>query len=182
MASTRLDCRQPRSFENASDSGRGMAGSPCTPIELRHGDAAQDAQDAIASQILASLADGDAWKTRFAEKRDVIRRMARQALEEDEKGKTLPLDDLLRCIPGPQASIIPSGRTARNPRARACGVGCRCRGKLRSHLRVNQPNDQASLAAAALAPAQCMPWSGSQPHFSLAQTMQPCAPTGVDVS
>jgi len=48
----------------------------------------------IASQILASLAD-DAWKKRLAEKRDVIRRMAREALEEDERGETLPLDDLL---------------------------------------------------------------------------------------
>jgi len=49
----------------------------------------------IASQILASLADEDAWKKRIAEKRDVIRRMAREALEEDERGETLPLDDLL---------------------------------------------------------------------------------------
>jgi len=40
----------------------------------------QDEQDAIASQILASLADEDAWNQRFAEKRDVIRRMAREAL------------------------------------------------------------------------------------------------------
>ena len=54
-----------------------------------------DEQDAIASQILASLADEEAWRTRFAEKRDVIRRMARQAVEEDERGETLPLDDLL---------------------------------------------------------------------------------------
>jgi hypothetical protein len=52
-------------------------------------------QDAIASQILASLADEDAWKTRFIQKRDVIRRMAREALSEDQKGRTLPLDDLL---------------------------------------------------------------------------------------
>jgi hypothetical protein len=55
----------------------------------------QDEQDAIASQILASLADEDAWKKRFGEKRDVIRRMAREALEEDARGETLPLDDLL---------------------------------------------------------------------------------------
>jgi predicted RNA-binding protein with EMAP domain len=55
----------------------------------------QDEQDAIASQILASLADEDDWKTRFAEKRDVIRRMAREALEEDERGETRLLDDLL---------------------------------------------------------------------------------------
>ena len=52
-------------------------------------------QDAIASQILASLSDDDAWKKRFAEKRDVIRRMAREALEEDKKGESLPLDELL---------------------------------------------------------------------------------------
>ena len=54
-----------------------------------------DEQDAIASQILASLADEDAWKSRFAGKRDVIRRMGQEALEEDERGETLPLDDLL---------------------------------------------------------------------------------------
>jgi hypothetical protein len=55
----------------------------------------QDDQDAIASQILASLADEEAWKKRFAEKRYVIRRLAREALLEDEKGETLPLVDLL---------------------------------------------------------------------------------------
>lgn len=55
----------------------------------------QDDQDAIASQILASLADEDAWNKRFAEKRDEIRRMAREALQEDERGETLLLDDLL---------------------------------------------------------------------------------------
>jgi hypothetical protein len=54
-----------------------------------------DDQDAIASQILASLADEGGWKKRFAEKRDVIRRMACEALEEDARGETLPLDDLL---------------------------------------------------------------------------------------
>ena len=55
----------------------------------------QNEQDAIASEILASLADEEAWKKRFAEKRHVIRRMAREAIEEDERGETLPLDDLL---------------------------------------------------------------------------------------
>ncbi len=54
-----------------------------------------DEQDAIASQILASLADEEAWKQCFAEKRGVIRRMAREALEEDARGETLPLADLL---------------------------------------------------------------------------------------
>jgi hypothetical protein len=54
-----------------------------------------DEQDAIASEILASLADEEAWKRRFDEKRDVIRRMAREAIEEDDRGETLPLADLL---------------------------------------------------------------------------------------
>ncbi len=54
-----------------------------------------DEQDAIASQILASLADEDTWKSRFAEKRDVIRRMAQEAIDEDGRGETLPLEDLL---------------------------------------------------------------------------------------
>jgi hypothetical protein len=52
-------------------------------------------QDAIASQILASLADAAAWKKRFAEKHDVILRMAREATDEDDRGETLGLDSLL---------------------------------------------------------------------------------------
>lgn len=55
----------------------------------------QDEQDAIASQILASLADEDSWRMRFAEKRDVIGRMAREALEEEARGETLPFDGIL---------------------------------------------------------------------------------------
>jgi hypothetical protein len=54
-----------------------------------------DEQDAIAAQILASLADEEAWKKRFVEKRDLIRRLAHEALREDERGGTLPLGDLL---------------------------------------------------------------------------------------
>ncbi len=54
----------------------------------------EDEQDAIASQILASLADEHGWKKRFAEKRDVIRRMALEAIEEDDRGETLPIDAL----------------------------------------------------------------------------------------
>lgn len=52
-----------------------------------------DEQDAIAAQ--ASLADEEAWKKHFVEKRDLIRRMAQEALREDDRGETLPLDDLL---------------------------------------------------------------------------------------
>jgi hypothetical protein len=54
-----------------------------------------DEQDAIASEILASLADEEAWKKRYVEKRDIIYRMAREALREDEQGETLALGDLL---------------------------------------------------------------------------------------
>lgn len=50
-----------------------------------------DEQDAIASQILAALADEESWKEQFVEKRDVIRRMAEEAIEEDDRGATLPL-------------------------------------------------------------------------------------------
>ena len=42
----------------------------------------------------ASVSDEDAWKESFAEKREVIRRMAQEALEEDARGETLPLHDL----------------------------------------------------------------------------------------
>jgi len=55
----------------------------------------KDEQDAIASQTLASLDDERRWKARFAEKSEVIRRMALEALAGDERGETLPLDDLI---------------------------------------------------------------------------------------
>ncbi len=53
-----------------------------------------DEQDAIASQILDSLADEEAWKQRFSGKKDVLQRMAQEALDEDRRGETLPLDRL----------------------------------------------------------------------------------------
>jgi len=52
-------------------------------------------QDAIASEILAAMADEEAWKRKFAEKRDVVRRLAQEAFEEDKRGQTLLLDDLI---------------------------------------------------------------------------------------
>jgi hypothetical protein len=55
----------------------------------------QAQQDAIAEQILASLADEQAWTQGFAEKRDVIRRMAHEALEEDARGETVALHTFL---------------------------------------------------------------------------------------
>jgi hypothetical protein len=53
-----------------------------------------DGQEAIASQIVVSLADEEAWKRRFAERCETIRRMAHQAVREHERVETLPLDDL----------------------------------------------------------------------------------------
>jgi hypothetical protein len=47
-----------------------------------------DEQDAIASQILASIEDEEAWKKRFASKREAIRRLAQEALGEDAMGQT----------------------------------------------------------------------------------------------
>lgn len=55
----------------------------------------EDEQNFVAAQILAVIADEHAWKEQLASKRDVIRRMAREAMEEDAAGQTLPLDDLL---------------------------------------------------------------------------------------
>jgi len=53
----------------------------------------REEQDAIAFQILDSLADEEAWENRFAEKRDTVRRMAREAVDEDSRGETYPLPD-----------------------------------------------------------------------------------------
>lgn len=50
---------------------------------------------AIASQILEAIKDEEAWRRRFAAKRDLIRRMADVALAEDGRAETVPLDDVL---------------------------------------------------------------------------------------
>lgn len=55
----------------------------------------EDEQDAIASQILASIADEQSWKALFASRRDVVRRMALAAMAEDSRGETIPLEGLL---------------------------------------------------------------------------------------
>lgn len=55
----------------------------------------QAEQDAIAAQIQDTLDDEAGWKQRFATKRDRLREMAREALAEDSRGETRPLDELL---------------------------------------------------------------------------------------
>ena len=54
----------------------------------------QDEQDAIASQILAELEDEAAWAKQFGGTKDKLHRLAEEALAEDRRGETLPLDDL----------------------------------------------------------------------------------------
>jgi hypothetical protein len=57
----------------------------------RAGGLPEDEQDSIASQILDSLADEAAWKKHFAGKRETLRRLAEEALEEDARGEALQL-------------------------------------------------------------------------------------------
>jgi len=54
-----------------------------------------DAQDAIASQIIETLDDDEAWSRRFRENPSVLRSLAREALEEHRRGETRPLDELI---------------------------------------------------------------------------------------
>jgi hypothetical protein len=54
-----------------------------------------DAQDAIASQIIDTLDDDEAWSRRFRENPSVLRSLAREALEEHRRGETRPLDELI---------------------------------------------------------------------------------------
>jgi hypothetical protein len=52
-------------------------------------------QDAIASRIMETLDDDEAWTRSFREKPEVLRCLAREALEEHRRGETRPLDELL---------------------------------------------------------------------------------------
>lgn len=54
----------------------------------------QEEQDAIASQILAELEDEAEWASQFSSTKDKLRRLADEALAEDHRGETFPLDDL----------------------------------------------------------------------------------------
>ena len=52
-------------------------------------------QDANASEILDSLADEEAWKNRFAARSDRLRQFVQEALQEDVRDQTRPMDDLI---------------------------------------------------------------------------------------
>jgi len=51
-------------------------------------------QDAIATHIIETLDDEEAWARRFRDNPAVLRPLAREALEEHRRGETRPLDEL----------------------------------------------------------------------------------------
>jgi len=55
----------------------------------------REEQDAIASQIMESLDDEEAWTRSFREKPAMLRSLAREALEEHRRSETRPLDELV---------------------------------------------------------------------------------------
>lgn len=55
----------------------------------------QDEQDAIASQIMETLQDEAAWKEKLARDPEKLRRLAEEAKQEHQQGKTRPIDELL---------------------------------------------------------------------------------------
>jgi hypothetical protein len=52
-------------------------------------------QDAIASQIIETLDDEEAWARSFCADPTVVRTLAREALEEHRRGETRPVDELI---------------------------------------------------------------------------------------
>jgi hypothetical protein len=53
-------------------------------------------QDAIASQIIETLDDEEAWTRSLRENPSVLRSLASEAQEEHRRGETQPLDELIR--------------------------------------------------------------------------------------
>jgi hypothetical protein len=55
----------------------------------------RDEQDAIASQIIETLDNEEAWARRFRDKPAALQSLAREALDEHRRGETRPLDELI---------------------------------------------------------------------------------------
>jgi hypothetical protein len=55
----------------------------------------REEQDAIASQIMETLDDEEAWTRSFRERPALLRALAQEALEEHQRGETRPLDELI---------------------------------------------------------------------------------------
>lgn len=50
-------------------------------------------QNAIAAQILESLDDEETWVRKLRERPELLRSLAREALDEHRRGETRPLDE-----------------------------------------------------------------------------------------
>ncbi|MBZ5563271.1 MAG: hypothetical protein LAP13_12735 [Acidobacteriia bacterium] len=59
------------------------------------GKLSEDEQNAIASQILETLADEEAWAKLLRKNPAKLRRLAEKALDEHRRGQTRPLDEIL---------------------------------------------------------------------------------------
>jgi hypothetical protein len=53
----------------------------------------EDEQNAIATQILESLDDEETWIRKLRERPDLLRSLAREAVEEHRRGDARPLDE-----------------------------------------------------------------------------------------
>jgi hypothetical protein len=61
----------------------------------RVGQLPEEEQDAIASQILATIEDEEAWAKTLRKNPARLRKLAAAALDEHRRGATRPLDELL---------------------------------------------------------------------------------------
>jgi hypothetical protein len=59
------------------------------------GELCEDEQNAIASQILETLEDEEAWAKILRKNPAKLRKLAEKALDEHRQGKTRPLDEIL---------------------------------------------------------------------------------------
>jgi len=59
------------------------------------GKLSDDEQDGIASQILETLKDEEAWGKTLRKNPAKLRKLAEKALDEHRRGKTRPLDEIL---------------------------------------------------------------------------------------
>jgi hypothetical protein len=55
----------------------------------------KEEQDAMATQIIETLEDEEAWRERLASSPEKWRRLADEARREDQRGETRPLDEIL---------------------------------------------------------------------------------------
>jgi hypothetical protein len=55
---------------------------------------ASEEQDALASQILETLDEEEAWSRQFREKPEALGSLAREARDEHHRGETRPVDKL----------------------------------------------------------------------------------------